>query len=102
MLSLVAQFDLELEQIDVKTAFRRGELEERIYIEQPEGFEVHKGKNMVCFLKKSLYRLKQFPSSGMKGLHLHGQTKIVREADMILVCIIGGIVVWKQNIYCYM
>ena len=61
MLALVAQFNLELEQMDVKTAFLHGDLEETIYMEQPEGFEVHKGKDMVCLLKKSLYGLKQSP-----------------------------------------
>lgn len=61
MLSLVAQFNLETEQMDVKTTFLHGELEETIFVEQPKCFEVHKGKNMVCLLKKSLHGLKQSP-----------------------------------------
>jgi len=36
LLAIVAHFNLELEQLDVKTAFLHGELEERIYIKQPE------------------------------------------------------------------
>ena len=36
LLALVAQFDLELQQLDVKTAFLHGDLEETIYIYQPE------------------------------------------------------------------
>ena len=55
MLSLVAQFNLELEQIDVKTVFLHTDLEETIYIEQLEGFQVQKNKDIVCLLKKSLY-----------------------------------------------
>ena len=40
ILSIAASLDLEVEQLDVKTAFLHGDLEEEIYMEQPEGFEV--------------------------------------------------------------
>ena len=59
ILGLVNQYDLELEQLDVKTAFLHGNLKETIYMNQPEGFE--EGENKVCLLKKSLYGLKQSP-----------------------------------------
>ena len=66
LLSFVAWYDLELEQLDVKTAFLHGELEEEIYMQQPEGF-VPKGKEeLVCKLKKSLYGLKQAPRQWYK------------------------------------
>ena len=58
MLSIVAQFDLELEQLDVKTAFLHGELEERIYMKQPEGYIQEGQENKVYLLKKSLYECK--------------------------------------------
>lgn len=51
----------KLHQIDVKTAFFNGEIEEEVYIEQPEGFVVHNEKSHVCRLKKALYGLKQAP-----------------------------------------
>ena len=45
--------------MDVKTAFLHGDLDEEIYIEQEEGFEVKGKSNYVCKLKKRLYGLKQ-------------------------------------------
>ena len=39
-MALVAHFDLELHQMDVKTAFLNGDLEERVYMAQPKGFVV--------------------------------------------------------------
>jgi hypothetical protein len=58
LLALVALFDLELEQMDVKMAFLHGELEEKIYMKQLEGYVVEGKENHVCLLKKSLYGLK--------------------------------------------
>jgi hypothetical protein len=61
ILSIYASFDLEVEQMDVKTTFLDGDLEEEIYMKQPEGFVVKGKKELVCKLKKSLYGLKQSP-----------------------------------------
>ena len=61
ILSLVAKLDMELEQMDVKTTFLHGELEETILMKQPQGFEVKEEEDKVCLLKKSLYGLKQSP-----------------------------------------
>ena len=58
LLALVAQFNLELAQLDVKTAFLHGDLEEEIYMAQPVGFRVVGQQHLVCRLKKSLYGLK--------------------------------------------
>ncbi|KAL9265983.1 Retrovirus-related Pol polyprotein from transposon TNT 1-94-like protein, partial [Drosera capensis] len=59
IMALVAYFDLELYQMDVKTAFLNGDIEETIYMVQPESFEVDDPKKMVCKLRKSIYGLKQ-------------------------------------------
>ena len=58
MLALVASWDLHLEQMDVKTVFLHGDLEEEIYMEQPESFVDPKEEKLVCKLTKSLYGLK--------------------------------------------
>ncbi|GJR40354.1 retrotransposon protein, putative, ty1-copia subclass [Tanacetum coccineum] len=58
ILSLTACKDYELEQLDVKTTFLHGNLEEVIYMRQPPGYEQG---NKVCLLKKYLYGLKQSP-----------------------------------------
>nr|GEW08837.1 retrovirus-related Pol polyprotein from transposon TNT 1-94 [Tanacetum cinerariifolium] len=58
---------LELEQLDVKTTFLHGHLEEEIYVEQPKGFTVPGKEDHVCRLKKSLYGLKQFPRQWYKS-----------------------------------
>ena len=59
LLAIVAYNNWELQQLDVKTAFLRGELEETILMSQPEGFTVPGSEGKVCRLKKSLYGLKQ-------------------------------------------
>ena len=75
----VASLDLKLEQLDAKTAFLHGDLEEEIYMVQPEGFEVKGKEHMVCRLKKSLYSLKQAPRQWYKKFDSftvgHGYTK---------------------------
>ena len=58
LLAIVTHQDLELEQLDVKTSFLHGELEEEIYMTQPDGFQVPEKEKYVCKLKKSLYGLK--------------------------------------------
>jgi len=55
----VAHYDLELHQMDVKTAFLNGDLYENIYMAQPKGFVVKGKEHMGCPLKKSIYGLKQ-------------------------------------------
>lgn len=66
VLGLAASLDLEVEQMDVKTAFLHGDLDKEIYMEQPEGFEVTGKENYVCKLNKSLYGLKQAPRQWYK------------------------------------
>ena len=59
LLSIAAYYDYEIWQMDVKTAFLNGNLEEEIYMMQPEGFIANNQEHMVCKLKRSIYGLKQ-------------------------------------------
>ena len=61
ILSIAAQYKLVLHQMDVKTAFLNGLLEEEIYMKQPVGFVDPKYPDHVCKLKRALYGLKQSP-----------------------------------------
>jgi len=59
ILAIVAHMDLELYQMDVKTAFLNGELNDEIYMDQPLGFETKGQERKVCKLKRFIYGLKQ-------------------------------------------
>ena len=59
LLSIAAYYDYEIWQIDVKTTFLNGNLEEENYMMQPKGFIAKNQENMVCKLKMSIYGLKQ-------------------------------------------
>jgi hypothetical protein len=59
MLAIVAYFDYEIWQMDVKTTFLNGNIEEELYMVQPEGFVDPKDANKVCKLQRSIYGLKQ-------------------------------------------
>jgi hypothetical protein len=53
--------NVKVYQMDVKSNFLNGELEEEVYIEQPEGFQLLENEDYVCKLKKVVYGLKQAP-----------------------------------------
>ena len=54
--------------MDVKFAFLNGNLEEEVYIEQPEGFLLSENNDYVCKLKKAFYGLKQVPRAWFSRL----------------------------------
>lgn len=61
LFAIAAAMDYEIEQMDVKTAFLYGKVEEEVYVEQPTGYEEGDGTEDVCVLDKALYGLKQSP-----------------------------------------
>jgi hypothetical protein len=61
LLAFVAHHDFKLYQMDVKSAFLNGLIQELVFVEQPPGFEDFKFPNHVYKLQKALYGLKQAP-----------------------------------------
>ena len=61
LFAIAAANDLEIEQMDVKTAFLYGDIDTKIYVEQPEGMGAIGESYKVCKLNKALYGLKQSP-----------------------------------------
>eukprot|EP00253_Pinus_taeda_P016719 PITA_16719 len=61
LISLTAHKKWSIHHMDVKSAFLNGYLEEEVYVEQPQGFEVEGKENNVYKLRKALYGLKQAP-----------------------------------------
>src|SRR6266498_1641314 len=92
LLSLVASHGLLVHQMDVKTAFLNGELEEEIYMDQPDGFVVNGHEGKVCKLLKSLYGLKQAPKQWHEKFDntLTSVGFIVNEADRCVYYRYGG------------
>jgi hypothetical protein len=64
---------IRVHQMDVKYDFLNGDLEEEVYIEQPEGFIFGNDEKLVCRLKKALYGLKQDPWYSRLDKYLHQQ-----------------------------
>jgi transposase InsO family protein len=92
LLALAAAEDWELQQLDVKTAFLNGELDETIYMQQPPGFD--DGSGTTCRLLKSLYGLKQAPRAWyhkLKGqLETMGFTASIADAGLYTKVMAGG------------
>ena len=68
LVAIATLHNLQIHQMDVKIAFLNGELDEEIYMEQPEEFIILGQEKKVCKLVKSLYGLKQAPKNGMRNL----------------------------------
>jgi hypothetical protein len=73
LLAFAAQKNWKVYQLDVKSAFLNGFLQEEIYVEKPEGYVKEGEEDKVYLLKKTLYRLKQAPRAWYSRIdeHLH-------------------------------
>ena len=92
LLSLDASHGLIVYQMDVKTAFLNGELDEEIYMDRPDGFVVDGQEGKVCKLLKSLYGLKQAPKQWHEKFDqtLTSAGFVVNEADKCVYYRHGG------------
>jgi hypothetical protein len=92
LLSLAASHGLFVHQMDVKTTFLNGELEEEIYMDQPDGFIAKGQEGKMCKLLKSLYGLKQAPKQWHEKFDktLTSAGFIVNEADKCVYYRCGG------------
>jgi hypothetical protein len=93
LLDLAASHGLHIHQMDVKTAFLCGELDEEIYMEQPDGYKIPGQENKVCRLIKSLCGLKQAPKQWHEKINttLTSARFIVNEADKCVYYRYGGV-----------
>ncbi|GKU99292.1 hypothetical protein SLEP1_g12160 [Rubroshorea leprosula] len=71
VLALVAQHKWSVFQFDVKSAFLNGFLEENVYVQQPQGYEIEGQEQKVYKLKKALYGLKQAPRAWYERINAH-------------------------------
>jgi transposase InsO family protein len=93
LLAVAAKEGFEIHQVDVKTAFLNGELEEEVYVTQAPGFE-NGDHNTVCRLRKALYGLKQAPRAWHKTLNekleVMGYDVCKSDAGVYVRCSVDG------------
>ena len=73
VLYLATTVYLEIEQMDVKTTFLHGDLEDQIYMKNHEGFIVKLEKELICKINKSIYGLKESPKMWYLKFHMYIQ-----------------------------
>jgi hypothetical protein len=102
MLAIVDLFDLELEQLDVKTVLLYRDLYEKIYMTQLEDFSTPGQGHLVCHLHKSLYCLKQDPRQLYNRFDSFMLAHVILEAIIIIVFICSSSLMDHLCIYCFM
>ncbi|KAG7536804.1 Ribonuclease H-like superfamily [Arabidopsis suecica] len=97
ILAVAAHRGWGIYQLDVKSAFLHGELEEDVYVEQPQGYEVSEKKEMVYKLHKALYGLKQVPRAWFSRIESYfikeGFTSSPNEHTLFIKRIGGNILI---------
>jgi hypothetical protein len=103
--------NFKIYQMDVKSTFLNGTLEEEVYIEQPEGFRLTEKLDYVCKLKKALYGLKQAPRAWFSRLDQYLQQQgykrgttdsnlyiKIKEQNMIVVVVYVDDIIFGSNL----
>jgi hypothetical protein len=112
LLAITTQHKWQVYQMDVKSAFLNGVLEEEVYVDQPPGFEVKEKTTKVYRLKKVLYGLKQAPRACynkidtylIKNSFSRSQneptlyTKTDQESKILIVCLYVDDMIYTGNI----
>ncbi|MCO5566892.1 hypothetical protein L7F22_020575 [Adiantum nelumboides] len=96
LVAIAAHHNWKVHQLDIKTTFLNGDLQEEVYVSQPSGFVVKGQEQKVCRLRKALYGLKQAPRAWYEKIHTYliGQgfqnsptesTLYVKKRDAVLI-----------------
>ena len=110
IISLAAQNNWRIHQMDVKSAFLNGVLEEEVYIDQPQGYEVKGKEDKILKLKKALYGLKKDPRAWsaridkylqernfVKCLNEHTLYIKIQNGDILIVCLYVDDLIFKDS-----
>jgi hypothetical protein len=93
VVSIATEMGWKIHQMDVKTAFLNGVLDQEVYVEQPLGFVVHERETHVCRLKRALYGLKQAPRAWYSRIDTYllqiGFTRSESDVNLYYI-VIGG------------
>ena len=71
LVAVAAYHGWKVHQMDIKTAFLNGDLQEEVYVDQPSGFIQQGQEKKVCRLRKALYGLKQAPRAWYEKIHAY-------------------------------
>ena len=97
IMAIATEMGWRIHQMEVKTTFLNGILEEEVYIEQPQGFGVSTRDTHVCRLRKALYGLKQAPRAWYSRIDTYLQDLGVRQIRTSTIWWMGRI---QSFVYC--
>eukprot|EP00253_Pinus_taeda_P017191 PITA_17191 len=97
ILALSTHMGWKIDQMDVKTTFLNGMIEEEVYIEKPEGFETFNREPHVYWLKRALYGIKQAPHAWYTRIDSYfielGFTKSEADANLYHIVVEGKLLI---------